>query len=279
MLKTLKRYLMTAIVVVLLGIHLSLLSAQAQQRFILVASTTSTQDSGLFKHLLPIFKEKTGIEVRVVAQGTGQALSSARKGDADVVFVHDKAAELKFVEDGFGLDRRDVMYNDFIIVGPKNDPAKINNSKDVFDSLRRIANAQSPFTSRGDKSGTHAAELRYWQASNIDPSQGKGSWYRETGSGMGATLNVASALDAYAFTDRGTWLSFKNRGQLALLVEGDSKLFNQYGVMLVNPAKHPHVKKDMANLFINWLTSPEGQSAIDGYKLNGQPLFFSNFKR
>jgi tungstate transport system substrate-binding protein len=279
MLKTLKRYLMTAIVVSLLGIHLGMLSAQPQERFILMASTTSTQDSGLFKHLLPIFKEKTGIEVRVVAQGTGQALSSARKGDADVVFVHDKVAELKFVEDGFGVDRRDVMYNDFIIVGPKNDPAKINNSKDVLDSLRRIANARSPFTSRGDKSGTHAAELRYWQASNIDPSQAKGSWYRETGSGMGATLNVASALDAYAFTDRGTWLSFKNRGQLALLVEGDSKLLNQYGVMLVNPAKHPHVKKDMANLFINWLTSPEGQSAIDGYKLNGQPFFFSNFKR
>jgi tungstate transport system substrate-binding protein len=279
MLKTLSRYLMTAIVVSLLGIHLGMLSAQPQERFILMASTTSTQDSGLFKHLLPIFKEKTGIEVRVVAQGTGQALSSARKGDADVVFVHDKVAELKFVEDGFGVDRRDVMYNDFIIVGPKNDPAKINNSKDVLDSLRRIANARSPFTSRGDKSGTHAAELRYWQASNIDPSQAKGSWYRETGSGMGATLNVASALDAYAFTDRGTWLSFKNRGQLALLVEGDSKLLNQYGVMLVNPAKHPHVKKDMANLFINWLTSPEGQSAIDGYKLNGQPFFFSNFKR
>ena len=251
----------------------------AQDKSIVVASTTSTQDSGLFGHILPLFKAKTGIDVKVVAQGTGQALSSARKGDADVVFVHDKVAELKFVEDGFGVDRREVMYNDFIIVGPKNDPAKINNSKDVLDSLRRIANTQSPFTSRGDKSGTHAAELRYWQAGNINPSQGKGSWYRETGSGMGATLNVASALDAYAFTDRGTWLSFKNRGQLAVLVEGDSKLFNQYGVMLVNPAKHPHVKKDMANLFINWLTSPEGQSAIDGYKPNGQPLFFSNFKR
>jgi tungstate transport system substrate-binding protein len=278
-LNTIKRHLWVSATLALVGFCLATFPTQAQEKFILVASTTSTQDSGLFKHLLPIFKEKTGIDVRVVAQGTGQALASARKGDADVVLVHDKIAELKFVEDGFGIDRREVMYNDFILVGPKKDPAKISSSKDILESLRRIAVSQTPFISRGDKSGTHAAELRYWQASNIDPLIGKGSWYRETGSGMGATLNTASAMDAYAFTDRGTWLSFKNRRGLSVLVEGDSKLFNQYGVMLVNPTKHPHVKKELGMVFINWLTSPEGQSAIDSYKLEGQPLFFSNFKR
>lgn len=279
---TIRRHLLASATSALAGFYLATFPAHghghAEEKFILMVSTTSTQDSGLFKHLLPIFKNKTGIEVRVVAQGTGQALASARKGDADVVLVHDKIAELKFVEDGFGIDRREVMYNDFIIVGPKKDPAKISGSKDLLESLQRIAVSQKPFVSRGDKSGTHAAELRYWQASNINPLTGKGSWYRETGSGMGATLNTASAMDAYAFTDRGTWLSFKNRGGLSLLVEGDSKLFNQYGVMLVNPTKHPHVKKELGMVFINWLTSLEGQSAIDTYKQNGQPLFFSNFK-
>ena len=235
--------------------------AHAQDKFIVLASTTSTQDSGLFGHILPLFKAKTDIEVRVVAQGTGQALATAKKGDADAVFVHDRAAEQKFVEEGFGIDRREVMYNDFVIVGPKSDPAKTTGT-DVIAALKKIEAAKAPFASRGDKSGTHAAELRYWKAADIDPQSGKGSWYRETGSGMGPTLNTASAMNAYAFTDRGTWLSFKNRGELAIAVEGDSKLFNQYGVMLVNPAKHAHVKKEMGMQFIEWITSPEGQAAI-----------------
>ena len=251
-------------------------NAFALGKFIVVASTTSTQDSGLFGHILPLFKAKTGIEVRVVAQGTGQALALAKKGDADVVFVHDKVAELKFVEAGFGIDRRDVMVNDFVIVGPKSDPAK-SSGNDVIGALKKIEASKSPFTSRGDKSGTHAAELRYWKAADIDPQTGKGTWYRETGSGMGPTLNTASAMNAYAFTDRGTWLSFKNRGELSVLVEGDTKLFNQYGVMLVNPAKHAHVKKELGMQFIDWITSPEGQAAIAGYKIEGQQLFFPNY--
>ena len=251
--------------------------AAAQDRFIVVASTTSTEDSGLFKHLLPIFSAKTGIEVRVVAQGTGQALATARKGDADVVFVHDRLAEGKFVDDGAGIGRRDVMYNDFVIVGPKGDPAKIAGSTDVIDALKKIAANASPFASRGDNSGTHAAELRYWKLADVDPQRGKGSWYRETGSGMGPTLNIASAMGAYAFTDRGTWLSFKNRGELAIVVEGDRRLFNQYGVMLVNPAQHPHVKAALGMLFIEWLVSPDGQAAIASYRIGGQQLFFPNF--
>jgi tungstate transport system substrate-binding protein len=250
--------------------------AVAQEKFIVVASTTSTEDSGLFKYLLPLFKAKTGIDVRVVAQGTGQALATARKGDADVVFVHDQAAETKFVEEGFGVDRREVMYNDFIVVGPKADPAKISGNKDVVESLKKIAASQSPFTSRGDKSGTHTAELRCWKLAEIDPQTGKGTWYRETGSGMGPTLNTASAMGAYAFTDRGTWLSFKNRGDLGIVVEGDTKLFNQYGIMLVNPAKHAHVKKELGQVFIDWVTSAEGQAAIAAYKIDGQQLFFPN---
>ncbi len=253
--------------------------AFAQEKFIVVASTTSTEDSGLFKYLLPLFKAKTGIDVRVVAQGTGQALATARKGDADVVFVHDKVAETKFMEEGFGVDRREVMYNDFIIVGAKTDTAKINGSKDVIESLKKIATSQSPFASRGDKSGTHAAELRYWKQAEIDPQTGKGTWYRETGSGMGPTLNTASAMGAYAFTDRGTWLNFKNRGDLGIVVEGDTKLNNQYGIMLVNPAKHAHVKKEMGLAFIDWVTSAEGQLAIAAYKIEGQQLFFPNRSR
>jgi len=249
----------------------------AQDKFIVVASTTSTEDSGLFKYLLPLFRARTGIDVRVVAQGTGQALAIARRGDADVVFVHDRVAEQKFVDEGFGIDRREVMYNDFVIVGPTADPARIVGGKDVLDALRKIAASASPFTSRGDKSGTHAAELRYWKEANIDPQAGKGTWYRETGSGMGPTLNTASAMGAYAFTDRGTWLSFRNRGDLTIVVEGDNKLFNQYGVMLVNPARHPHVKKDLGQAFIDWITSPEGQAAIAGYKVEGQQLFFPNY--
>jgi len=254
-------------------------SLGAQPRYIVVASTTSTEQSGLFSHLLPAFTQKTGIEVRVVALGTGQALDTARRGDADVVFVHDRAAEDKFVADGWGIDRRDVMYNDFVIIGPKSDPAKIAGSKDVAKALASIAAAQAPFVSRGDKSGTHAAELRYWKDAGIDPAAFKTSWYRETGSGMGPSLNTASSMNAYLLADRGTWLNFKNRGDLAILVEGDQKLFNPYGVMLVNPAKHPHVKKADGEAFINWLTSPEGQAAIAGYKIGGEQLFFPSAKR
>jgi tungstate transport system substrate-binding protein len=254
-------------------------SAFAQEKFIVVASTTSTEDSGLFKYLLPIFKSKTGIDVRVVAQGTGQALATAKKGDADVVFVHDRVAEQKFLDEGFGVDRREVMYNDFIIVGPKADPAKIAGSKDVIGALKKIAASQAPFASRGDKSGTNAAELRYWKQAEIDPQTGKGTWYRETGSGMGPTLNTASAMGAYAFTDRGTWLSFKNPGELVIVVEGDNKLFNQYGVMLVNPAKHPHVKKELGMQFIDWITSAEGQAAIASFRIGGEQLFFPNYRK
>jgi tungstate transport system substrate-binding protein len=255
------------------------LPAQAQDKFITVASTTSTEQSGLFGYLLPIFKEKTGIEVRVVAQGTGQALQTGAKGDADVVFVHDTVAEEKFMAEGFGVDRREVMYNDFVIVGPKSDPAKVMGSKDTVASLKKIAEAKAPFASRGDKSGTHAAELRLWQIAGIDPTTGKGSWYRETGSGMGPTLNTSSAMNAYALADRGTWLNFKNRGDLVIAVEGDKQLFNQYGVMLVNPAKHPHVKKDMGQAFIDWVTSVEGQRTIANYKINGEQLFFPNYRK
>jgi len=264
-------------------VGLSLLGLQgaavAQQNFITVASTTSTEQSGLFKHLLPLFEKKTGTQVRVVAQGTGQALDMGRRGDADVVFVHDKVAEEKFVADGFGVQRFEVMYNDFVLVGPKADPAKIAGGKDIVDAYRKIAAASAPFASRGDKSGTHAAELRLWKDAGIDPNTGKGSWYRETGSGMGPTLNTASAMNAYAFTDRGTWLSFRNRGDLVIVVEGDQKLFNQYGVMLVNPAKHPHVKKGLGQAFVDWLISPEGQQTIAAYKIGPDQLFFPNAKR
>ena len=253
-------------------------AAQAQEKFIVLASTTSTQDSGLFGHILPLFKARTGIEVRVVAQGTGQALATARNGDADVVFVHDKGAEQKFVEAGYGVDRREVMYNDFVIVGPKADPAGIA-GKDVIAALKKIAASKVPFASRGDKSGTHAAELRYWKAAGLDPQTGKGTWYRETGSGMGPTLNTASAMNAYAFTDRGTWLSFRNRGELGIVVEGDARLFNQYGIMLVNPAKHGYVKSALGMQFIDWVTSPEGQAAIAAYRIDGQQLFFPNYHK
>jgi tungstate transport system substrate-binding protein len=272
--KGLQKHLIAGCAVLALAVALPV--AQAQDKFIVLASTTSTQDSGLFGHILPLFKAKTGIEVRVVAQGTGQALAIARKGDADVVLVHDKAAESKFVEEGFGVERREVMYNDFVVVGPKGDPAKAA-GRDLMGALKKIADTKVPFASRGDKSGTHAAELRYWAGAGIDPQSGKGTWYRETGSGMGPTLNTASAMNAYTFTDRGTWLSFKNRGELAVLVEGDSALFNQYGVMLVNPARHAHVKKDLAMQFVDWLSSAEGQAAIAAYRIEGQQLFFPNF--
>lgn len=249
--------------------------ALAQQRSITVASTTSTEQSGLFGHLLPHFTEKTGIKVMVVALGTGQALDVGRRGDADVVFVHDKEAEEKFLAEGFATRRQDVMYNDFVIVGPKADPAKAA-GKDVLAGLRRIAAAKAPFISRGDRSGTHAAELRYWKEAGVDLAAVKGDWYREIGQGMGPALNAASAHDAYVLTDRGTWLSFKNRGELAVLVEGDQRLFNQYGVMLVNPAKHPHVKAADGQAFIDLLVSAEGQKTIADYKIGGEQLFFPN---
>ncbi len=253
--------------------------AWAQQKFITVASTTSTEQSGLFKHMLPVFEKKTGIQVRVVAQGTGQALDTGRRGDADVLFVHDKAAEEKFVAEGYGGPRHEVMYNDFVMVGPKADPAKVAGGKDILVAYKKIAESQAPFASRGDKSGTHAAELRLWKAAAIDPQTGKGAWYRETGSGMGPTLNTASGMNAYTFTDRGTWLSFKNRGDLVIVVEGDQRLFNQYGIMLVNPAKHPHVKKDMGQEFVDWVISAEGQKVIADYKIGADQLFFPNARR
>jgi len=254
-------------------------SAQAQDKSIVVASTTSTEQSGLFGHILPEFTKKTGIAVKVVALGTGQALDTGRRGDADVVFVHDRAAEDKFVAEGFGIDRRDVMYNDFVLVGPKSDPAKVAGGKDIAVALKKIADAQAPFVSRGDKSGTHAAELRYFKDAGVDPTIGKGTWYRETGSGMGPALNTASSMNAYILADRGTWLAFKNRGDLDIVVQGDQKLFNPYGVMLVNPAKHPHVKKAEGMAFIDWIVSPDGQAAIASYKVGGEQLFFPSAKK
>jgi tungstate transport system substrate-binding protein len=254
-------------------------SSATAQDFITVASTTSTEQSGLFKHLLPETRRATGIEVRVVAVGTGQALDMGRRGDADVVFVHDPEAEAKYLAEGFGVKRYPVMYNDFVIVGPKSDRAGAKGN-DVIAALKKIAAAQAPFASRADKSGTHAAELRYWKMAGIEPAQmnPKAGWYRETGSGMGPTLNTASGMNAYALADRGTWLSFKNRGELVILVEGDTRLFNQYGVMLVNPAKYPHVKKELGQKFIDWLISPAGQAAIAAYRIEGEQLFFPNYK-
>ena len=261
-------------------VALSIPAAQvyAQEKSIVVSSTTSTEQSGLFNYMLPIFKMKTGIEVKVVAVGTGQALDIGRRGDADVVFVHDKVAEEKFVEEGFSTKRYEVMYNDFVLIGPKSDPAKIAGGKDIQVALQKIAAAQAPFVSRADKSGTHAAELRYWKGAGISVSPGP-SWYKETGSGMGPALNTASAMNGYILADRGTWLSFKNRGDLAILVQGDPKLFNQYGVMLVNPAKFPHVKKVQGQEFINWLISKNGQDVIASYKIDGEQLFFPNAKQ
>ena len=249
--------------------------ARAQDRFIVMASTTSTEQSGLFGHLLPLFKQASGIDVRVVALGTGQALDSGRRGDADVVFVHDQAAEEKFVAEGFGVKRLAVMYNDFVVIGPKSDPAGVRGN-DVTAALKKIAATDSAFISRGDKSGTHAAELRYWKAAEVDVAGTRPGTYKECGCGMGPALNMASSLDGYLLADRGTWLNFRNRGQLAILVEGDKRLFNQYGVMVVNPAKHPHVKKDLAQAFADWVVSPAGQQAIADYKIGGEQVFFPN---
>jgi tungstate transport system substrate-binding protein len=252
--------------------------ALAAQPFITIASTTSTEQSGLFKHLLPAFTKATGIEPHVVAVGTGQALDMGRRCDADVEFVHDKVAEGKFLEQGYGVKRYDVMYNDFVLIGPKGDPAHVK-GLGIDAALKKIHESKPPFVSRADKSGTWAAEVRAWKHAGIDIAKEKGPWYKETGSGMGPALNTASAMNAYLLADRGTWLSFKNRGDLEIVVEGDPALFNQYGVMLVNPAKCPHVKKDLGQKFVDWVISPDGQQTIESYKINGQQLFFPNAKK
>ena len=252
------------------------LCASAQEKFITVASTTSTEQSGLFGYLLPIYEKQTGVKVHVVALGTGQALDVARRGDADVVFVHAKPAEEKFLAEGEGVKRYPVMYNDFVLIGPKGDPAKIGGGKDILAAFKKIETAHAPFVSRGDRSGTHMAELALWKAADIDIDKMKGPWYRDTGQGMGPALNTAASMNAYILADRGTWLAFKNRGDMTILVEGDKRLFNQYGVMLVNPSKHPNVKKDLGQQFIDWILSPAGQKVIAEYKINGEQLFYPN---
>jgi tungstate transport system substrate-binding protein len=259
-----------------LALALACASSALAQRFITVASTTSTEQSGLFKHLLPIFEQESGIEVRVVALGTGQALDVARRGDADVVFVHAKSAEEEFLREGHGVQRFPVMYNDFVIVGPKSDPVGIAGGADAPEALRKIKSASAAFVSRGDRSGTHIAEVNLWTMAGVDIAKEKGPWYRETGQGMGPALNTASAMNAYLLSDRATWLAFNNRGELAVLVEGDRRLMNQYGVMLVNPEKHPSVKRADGQAFIDWVVSPKGQAAIAAYKIAGEQLFFPN---
>ena len=271
---TLKALLITTVALLSTGV---MPTVSAQERFITVSSTTSTEQSGLFGAILPLFKQQTGIEVRVVALGTGQALDVGRRGDADVVFVHDRTAEDKFVAEGFGINRKDVMYNDFVIIGPASDPAKIKGNKDATDAFRKIAEAKAKFVSRGDKSGTHAAELKLWKKAGLENNLTT-DWYSSTGQGMGPALNTAASMDAYILADRGTWLAFKNPQNLRILAEGDKALFNPYGVMLVNPAKHPHIKKDDGQKFIDWLVSPTGQAAISNYKINGQNLFFPDAK-
>jgi tungstate transport system substrate-binding protein len=268
-----RRILIAAIA---LGVLIVAPPAYTEDKSIVVASTTSTQDSGLFEYLLPIFKQKTGITVKVLAQGTGQALDTARRGDADVVFVHAKSAEEKFLTEGEGVKRFPVMYNDFVLIGPKDDPAGIKGMKDVAKAFQTIKEKQACFVSRGDRSGTHIAELNLWKASNIDIEKDNGPWYKSIGQGMGAALSFANASDCDVFSDRGTWIHFKNKGDLQILVEGDKRMFNQYGVMLVNPAKHPDVKKELGQEFIDWLISPDGQKTIANYKIDGQQLFYPN---
>jgi tungstate transport system substrate-binding protein len=264
---------------VIVALMLLALPAAAQDKFITLASTTSTEQSGLFGHLLPRFTEKTGIHVRVVALGTGQALAVGQRGDADALLVHDPDAERAFVAAGHGVEHRQVMYNDFVIIGPAADPAGIAGIKDVGEALKRIAAKEAPFVSRGDNSGTHAAEKRLWQQAGLQPWADKKPWYRETGSGMGPALNTASGMDAYIMSDRGTWLAFKNRATLKILSEGDVKLFNQYGVMLANPQRHPHVKREFGMAFVNWITSAEGRQAIASYRIEGESLFIPNAKK
>jgi tungstate transport system substrate-binding protein len=271
-----RRHLLKLALLSLPLLALTPLALRADDNFIIIQSTTSTQNSGLFEHILPLFTKKTGIEVRVVAVGTGLALKNAENGDGDVVLVHSQPDEEKFVADGWGVKRYPVMYNDFIIVGPGTDPAKIAGLKQAPEALKKIAEAKAPFASRADDSGTHKAELKLWNEAGVDPKASSGSWYLETGSGMGATLNTAVGKQAYALTDRGTWLAFANKDDFKILVEGDDKLFNQYGAILVNPAKHPNVKAKEGQAFIDWLVSPEGQAAIASYKIDGQQLFFPN---
>lgn len=268
--------LKTLAALALLSLPLAAHPAAAQDKSIVIASTTSTQDSGLFEYLLPLFKKKTGITVKVVAQGTGQALDTGRRGDADVVFVHAKSAELKFLAEGQGVKRYPVMYNDFVLIGPKSDPAGIKGTKDVAQAFQTIKQKQASFISRGDRSGTNIAELSLWKDAGIDIAKDKGPWYKAIGQGMGAALNTAGASSAYVLSDRGTWINFKNKGDLEILVQGDKRMFNQYGVMLVNPAKHPAVKKELGQRFIDYLVSPEGQKDIANYKINGQQLFYPN---
>ena len=268
-----RRGLLALVGVAALG--LSAWPARAEQPFITMASTTSTEQSGLFPHLLPAFRKATGIDVHVVAVGTGQALDIGRRGDADVLFVHDRAAEEKFVAEGWGLKRTDVMYNDFVMIGPKADPAGVR-GHDIAAAFAKLATAPFPFVSRGDKSGTHAAELRYWKAAGIDTPVGRVAHYQQCGCGMGPALNIASSTGAYLLADRGTWLNFRNRGDLEVLVEGDKRLFNQYGVIVVNPARHPNVKTALAQTFADWVVSAEGQAAIASYRINGEQLFFPN---
>ena len=265
-----------ALVALALGAVMAATPALTQDKSIVVASTTSTQDSGLFEYLLPLFKKKTGITVKVVAQGTGQALDTGRRGDADVVFVHAKSAEEKFLAEGQGVQRFPVMYNDFVLIGPKSDPAGIKGMKDVARAFQTIREKQASFISRGDRSGTHIAELKLWKDAGIDIGKDKGHWYKSIGQGMGAALNIANASNAYVLSDRGTWIHFKNKGDLQILVEGDKRMFNQYGVMLVNPAKHPKVQKDLGQRFIDYLISPEGQKDIANYKIDGEQLFYPN---
>ena len=276
MLSQIDRRTLLGLAAALLLVGASPYVGNAEDKFNIVQSTTSTQNSGLLEHILPEFTKKTGIDVRVVAVGTGQALKNAENGDGDVVFVHSKPDEEKFVAQGWGVNRHDVMYNDFVIVGPAADPAKIAGLEAASEAFKKIAEAEAPFASRGDDSGTNKAELKLWQEAGVDPSLSSGKWYLETGSGMGATLNTAVGKQAYTLTDRGTWLSFANKDDFMILVEGDPKLFNQYGVILVNPAKHPNVKAEEGQAFIDWLISPEGQAAITSYKIDGQQLFFPN---
>jgi tungstate transport system substrate-binding protein len=271
-----RRHFIPLAIPLALGLIASLLPASAQEKSIVVASTTSTEDSGLFGYLLPIFKAQTGIDVKVVAQGTGQALDTARRGDADVVFVHARPEEEKFVAEGFGVKRFDVMYNDFVLIGPKSDPANVNGGPDIVAALKAIAARHAPFVSRGDRSGTHQAELALWRDAGVDIAMSKGPWYRDIGQGMGAALNTAAAMSAYVLSDRGTWIAFRNRVDLVVAVEGDRRLFNQYGIILINPAKFPHVKKELGQQFIDWVLSPQGQQAIAGYQIAGQQLFFPN---
>ena len=266
----------TTLVAALVAAALVAPTAQAQYKSIVVASTTSTQDSGLYDYLLPKYKEKTGVTVKVVAQGTGQALDTARRCDADVVFVHAKAQEEKFLSEGYGVKRFPVMYNDFILIGPKNDPAHIAGSKNVADALHKVADAKAPFISRGDRSGTHSAELQLWKDAGIDIEKARGDWYKSIGQGMGAALNTAKASEAYVLSDRGTWIHFKNKGDLQIAVEGDKRLFNQYGIMLVNPQKCPNVKAGLGQQFVDWVVSPDGQKTIANYKIDGEQLFYPN---